>query len=563
MSDSGLLVFTACYDERVNIGDLCDLILNLPLKPHLLVVDDNSPDGTGDLLDAIACNEPRLKVIHRPRKLGLGSAHRLAYAYAMQYGYSTLVTMDADFSHDPAVIPKLVAALNDAEFVIGSRFIPGGSSEYAGYRRLLSVCANFAARFLLGIPVHEFTTSFRAFRVDLLRRVDLISSRSQGYVCFMETVWGTHCGGATISEVPIHFADRRHGKSKIPRGEIFNGLRKLVQLFAARLLGKRWRVPPAILLNRPCEYCGLRMLIERYPRSGERTIDASGFQCTSMTHNSKPQVVQCLACGLICSGDQPESTQLDTLYADVEDTRYLKNAAARTRTFQATFNAISPHLPESGQMLEVGSYCGYFMEVAENRGWKVEGVEPSRWAIDYARRHFGHTSYQGTLEQAVGQLSGAYETIVMWDVLEHLRNPMDGLIRIHGLLDQDGVFCFSTLDIENWLAKMLGRHWPWIIDMHLYYFSRSVLEGMLRSAGFEVVIVKNYRHYTSLKYLAEKAASLLPFPLSGAARLLGPLVPLRPLIPISFGDIKLYVCRKTTLTQAAADNESAREAVGG
>ena len=233
--DRDLLVFTATYNEADNIENLVRDVLAACPNAHLLIIDDASPDGTGRLLEQMKQTEARLSVVHRPLKLGLGSAHQLAMLYAMQKGYRTLVTMDADYSHDPAVIPRLVSELAEADFVIGARYAKGGSCDYHGYRKAVSLAANWAARFLLGIPLHEFTTSFRAFRVDFIRRLDLARIRSHGYSFFLESVYRLHQAGARLREIPIHFRDRRAGTSKIPKFEIFVGMHQLIRLVGSRL----------------------------------------------------------------------------------------------------------------------------------------------------------------------------------------------------------------------------------------------------------------------------------------------------------------------------------------
>jgi dolichol-phosphate mannosyltransferase len=233
------LIFTATYNESENIRPLCSRILALDSGYDMLVVDDNSPDGTGRILDELAAENSRLTVVHRSGKLGLGSAHELAMEYAEQKNYEALVTMDADFSHDPNDIPRLLKALDGVDFVTGSRYMAGGSCNYTGYRRVVSLWANWWARRLLGIPLHEMTTSFRAFRVDFLRKVDLGKIKSNGYSFFMEIVFRLSRVGARMAEVPICFADRRAGASKIPPFEIFNGLRHLLYLASLRLTGRR------------------------------------------------------------------------------------------------------------------------------------------------------------------------------------------------------------------------------------------------------------------------------------------------------------------------------------
>jgi len=238
---NNVLVFTATYNERDNIETLCQTVLGLDKGFDMMVVDDNSPDGTGQLLDAMAAREPRLSVVHRSGKLGVGSAHKVAMHYALEKDYQVLVTMDADFSHPPEDIPRLLASLEAADFVVGSRYVKGGSCDYTGYRIVVSMLANWGARLLLRIPLHEVTTSFRAFRVSFLRKVDLESIQAQGYSFFMEAVFQLYCAGARLHEIPFHFVDRTAGVSKIPRGEIFNGIRQLLRL-AWKWQVSKWRL---------------------------------------------------------------------------------------------------------------------------------------------------------------------------------------------------------------------------------------------------------------------------------------------------------------------------------
>jgi dolichol-phosphate mannosyltransferase len=272
-----LLVFTATYNERDNVQGLIADIWRAVPQAHILIVDDNSPDGTGDLLDAVAAKDQRLIVIHRPSKLGLGTAHHLAMVFAMRKGYDTLVTMDADLSHDPRDIPKLVARLANADFVTGSRYMPGGSCDYTGYRIFVSQVANAAARILLRLPLHEFTTSFRAFRVARLADVDFVKMHNSGYSFFMETVYRLHQAGFRLGEVPIHFRDRTAGVSKIPRLEIIRGMRKLLALASSRLLGRAMAKPSAPPAE-PCTACGSDLVSEFAADDGVR-------------------MVRCLACG--------------------------------------------------------------------------------------------------------------------------------------------------------------------------------------------------------------------------------------------------------------------------
>jgi dolichol-phosphate mannosyltransferase len=246
-----VLVFTATYNEVDNIVSLVETILATLPGCDVLVVDDNSPDGTGKVLDEMRAREPRLQVIHRPGKNGLGTAHKAGMKYALEHEYDALVTMDADFSHDPHALPEMMRQLERAEFVIGSRYIPGGSCEYPLSRVVLSTVANWLTRAILSIPVHETTTAFRGYRRSLLERMDVDAIRSEGYSYFVECIYQVHRLTeqnqvmAGMAEFPIRFADRRAGSSKISKKEIWKGFSTLLRLGVQRILPANETAAPA------------------------------------------------------------------------------------------------------------------------------------------------------------------------------------------------------------------------------------------------------------------------------------------------------------------------------
>lgn len=229
------LVFLATYNERSNIDRLVDAILSLPVSCDLLVVDDNSPDGTGAFLKERVAADARIALISRAQPLGVGSAHRLGWAYARRFGYRRIVTLDADFSHDPLDIPRLVAALDaGADVALGSRFIPGGTCDYKGWRLFLSRTANGLARRLLGLPIHEYTTSFRAGNLTAVPAGLIETIPNDGYAFFLTAAVRLARHVKRITEVPICFRERHSGISKIPKAEIFFGFANLVGLFLHR-----------------------------------------------------------------------------------------------------------------------------------------------------------------------------------------------------------------------------------------------------------------------------------------------------------------------------------------
>lgn len=236
------LVVVPTYDERDNIDRVVERTLATP-GIDLLVVDDASPDGTGRRAEELAAREPRLRVVHRPSKSGLGSAYRHGLGVGIDEGYDVLVEMDADLSHDPRALPDLLAATVDHDLVIGSRYVPGGGVvNWPLHRRALSQGGNLYVRALTGVPVTDVTSGYRAFRREVLRAIDLTSLRSEGYSFQVETALRAWRAGFRIGEVPITFVERVAGRSKISRAIVFEAMLR-VMLWGVRCLPTRLRRP--------------------------------------------------------------------------------------------------------------------------------------------------------------------------------------------------------------------------------------------------------------------------------------------------------------------------------
>ena len=227
---SKTLVFTATYNEVQNIKKLISLIYKNFPKTDILVIDDNSPDLTYKLLKRLKKKYKNLKIKLRDKKYGLDSAHKFAYDFAKKNGYVKLITMDADLSHNPIEIKKIVRLLDKSEFVIGSRYIKGGKCELPLLRYLISFFGNKFIKFFLGIKCNEFTTSYRGFNLIKLKNFSLKKIKSKGYSFFMETVYLINKKNFKITEIPIKFKNRIYGKSKIPKIEILRTFFNVIRL---------------------------------------------------------------------------------------------------------------------------------------------------------------------------------------------------------------------------------------------------------------------------------------------------------------------------------------------
>jgi dolichol-phosphate mannosyltransferase len=212
-----ITVVTPTYNEAENLPKLVSALFALPLDLHVLVVDDNSPDGTGKIADELARQEKRIQVLHRTGKLGLRSAYLNAFQQVMQEDVDAIVQMDADFSHDPAVLPTMVDRIQSCDLVLGSRYVEGGSVDehWPLWRKWLSAFGNLYSRSILGFPLRDVTTGYRLWRREVLQAMPLDRVRASGYVFQVEMAYMAYCLEYRIQEVPISFTDRRWGKSKI------------------------------------------------------------------------------------------------------------------------------------------------------------------------------------------------------------------------------------------------------------------------------------------------------------------------------------------------------------
>ena len=213
-----ITVVTPTYNEAENLPKLVSALFSLPLDINVLVVDDNSPDGTGRVADELVSKYPgRIEVLHRPGKMGLRSAYLNGFQKVMDGSVDAIVQMDADFSHDPSALLDMASLLQVNDVVLGSRYVKGGSVDerWPLWRRSLSSFGNYYARTILGLPLHDVTTGYRMWRRETLQQVPFERIQSNGYVFLVEMAYLAHCLEFTIGEAPIYFADRRWGKSKM------------------------------------------------------------------------------------------------------------------------------------------------------------------------------------------------------------------------------------------------------------------------------------------------------------------------------------------------------------
>lgn len=237
------LIMLATYNEIENLPGLIDAIFLHAPHADLLVIDDNSPDGTGRWCDEYSEKDPRLHCLHRAGKLGLGTATIAGIQYAIEHEYPYVLNMDADFSHDPKYLPKIFAGMEGGDqavdVMVGSRYVKGGS--IVGWplkRHLMSKAVNLASRLLLGLPTRDCSGAYRCYRTELMAQLDFDGFRSQGYVFQEEVLWRLKLLGCRFGETPIVFVNRVHGVSKIDGSEVGKAIRNLLRLGWENLAGR-------------------------------------------------------------------------------------------------------------------------------------------------------------------------------------------------------------------------------------------------------------------------------------------------------------------------------------
>lgn len=308
--------------------------------------------------------------------------------------------------------------------------------------------------------------------------------------------------------------------------------------------GGRAELPAYVSVR--CPLCGADDYHVRFEDrlSGVSVDPQRHYTSTSSAYGEHGRIVECRSCDLVYMNPRPHHQSVQDNYSAVEDTRYLDEEQGRVETFTESLEHVAEFMP-SGCMLDVGCHVGTFLTIAEQHGFQVAGVEPSTWASEIARGRINGPVHRGAVEDAPLP-EGGYDVITLWDVIEHLPDPALDLRSIHASLRPGGIFAVSTMDVDSLFARVLGRRWPWYMQMHLVYFSRATLCEMLRREGFQIVDVRLHTRRVRLSYLASRLDAYAPpvsrLLVSGLKRVgLGDRT-----VGIKLGDIFTVIARKPT-----------------
>jgi SAM-dependent methyltransferase len=288
-----------------------------------------------------------------------------------------------------------------------------------------------------------------------------------------------------------------------------------------------------------CNLCGATETRLRFPSTlpaDSLPQSPEAFRCTHSGYGRHYTIVQCSRCGLVYTNPRLNGADILDSYVAVEDPLYLQERDGRVLTFERHLRPLEKIKPPPGRLLDVGAYTGVFVEIACRHGWDAWGLEPSHWAVSEARRQ-GLNMIEGTLG-SVDLPEASYDVITLWDVIEHVTDPLAEVQRAHRLLKPGGLLVAHTMDVDSLFARLMGARWPWLMEMHIYFFSRRTLTALLETAGFKVIRAAPQGRYLRLGYFATRVGGLLG---QSAGRALGGVIKLLRLsqtpIPINLGDL--------------------------
>ncbi|HSD83228.1 MAG TPA: class I SAM-dependent methyltransferase [Anaerolineae bacterium] len=295
-----------------------------------------------------------------------------------------------------------------------------------------------------------------------------------------------------------------------------------------------------------CNLCGHDDTRLRFPSTLSDTTrpqNVEAFRCTSPGYGRHHTIVKCQNCGLIYTNPRFTGEEILDSYVAVEDPLYLAERDGRVLTFERHLRPLEKIKAPPGKLVDVGAYTGVFVEIAAQHGWDACGVEPSHWAVEQAQAQGLHM-IEGTLATC-GLADNSLDVVTMWDVIEHVSDPLGEMQQAQRLLKAGGLLVVHTMDVDSLFARVMGARWPWLMEMHIYYFSRRTLKQMLEKAGFTVIRIEPQGRYLRLGYFATRIAGFSPL----AGRLLGGLFRLLHLnempMPLNFGDLVTAYAIKT------------------
>lgn len=518
---------------------------------ELILVDDASLDGTVDLARRLG-----LTVHVHPDNRGYGGNQKSCYRLAIDTGADIVVLLHPDFQYEPKAVPLLIAPIlaGDADMTFGSRFAGMGDPLGGGmpfYRYVGNRLTTVAQNLCLGTRFTDMHSGMRAYTRRALESLPFLGY-PDGFSFDAELLVDAVTSGLRVVEVPIptrYFEESSsisisrsleyvtHGTGYAARRSAMRGRRG-----SRYIPGWRRSRPPkprGPLVVARCVSCGNERMAMRYRATATGDVPSEEFRCTTSALGQHDDILECARCGLLSSRPTITPQAIIEGYADVIDEEYLAEESERRELFGWMIDRVGHFTVGGKRLFEIGANVGLFLSVASERGWDVAGIEPSSWAVAQGRDRFGVDLRQGTVEQ-LDLDPGTIDVLAMFDVLEHLSDPMAALHHLRPSLNERGLLALSTVNVESLHGRARGGRWPWFIRSHLHYFRPPTLVRMLDSAGFDTVEWMVVPRSFHLSYLLHRAADTIP----GSELLTRVTDVADPKIPVGWiGDVTLVIAR--------------------
>jgi 2-polyprenyl-3-methyl-5-hydroxy-6-metoxy-1,4-benzoquinol methylase len=519
---------------------------------QLILVDDASRDATADVARGLG-----LQVHVHQANRGYGGNQKSCYSLALEASADIVVLLHPDYQYEPKAVPLLIAPIlaGEADMTFGSRFAGMGDPLGGGmplYRYLGNRITTVAQNAFLGTRFTDMHSGMRAYTRRCLESLPFLRY-SEGFPFDAELLVDAVTSGQRVVEVPIPTRYTKESSSiSISRSldYVFKGTASAARSGVARgRRGKRylpgWRRRGDLrggthrpLMVATCAGCGSERMTLVYSASATGPIHDEEFRPTTRALGRHDDILRCPRCGLISSKRGQEPEVIRDRYRRVSDPDYLAEEVERRRSFAWICDRLDSYHPTGRRLLEIGSWTGLFLEEARHRDWDVTGIEPSIWAVSRAAS-LGLSVSEGTIEDATAPAE-PYDAIAMFDVLEHLADPLDALRRSRSFITDRGLLALTTLDATGVSARLLGARWPWFTRSHLHYFTPQVLIALLAKSGFEPVEWSNVPRRFHGSYVARRMEGWWPAAgvLEKATRFADPR------LPVGWtGDVALVIAR--------------------
>lgn len=290
-------------------------------------------------------------------------------------------------------------------------------------------------------------------------------------------------------------------------------------------------------MTKKCRFCKLRKVSLLFPANRDRREKKIElFACTNCGFGRHGLIVKCQSCGIVYVDERLSQKQVSTYYEVAEDPLYFSEQGARKRTFARYLAKLEKEFPKKGRLLDIGTNTGLFVRLSLDSGWEAKGLEPNKWAVDYARENYGIEIINKPFEKGVFPKEN-FDVITMWDVIEHFTDPVEEMKKVFWYLRPGGVFAFSTIDPESMLAILMGTKWLWYMEMHRVFFSRRAAKYYLLKAGFKKIVFRPHWRYLSAGYLASRLEAVSPGLSRGVSRLVASLGMAKMIVPYFANDL--------------------------